>query len=50
MKQNVFSCIFLSPSFTDNAFSSSKGVISWNKWCDAIHSGELEMTWQLCDR
>lgn len=50
MKQNVFSCIFLSPSFTANAFSSSKGVINWNKWCDATHSGELEMTWQLCDR
>lgn len=50
MKQNGFSCIFLSPSFAANAFSSSKGVINWNKWCDAAHSGELEMTWQLCDR
>lgn len=50
MKQNGFSCISLSPPFTANAFSSSKGVINWNKWCDATHSGELEMTWQLCDR
>lgn len=50
MKQIIFSRIFLSPSSTANAFSSSKGVINWNKWCDAAHSGELEMTWQLCDR
>lgn len=50
MKQIIFSHIFLSPPSTANAFSSSKGVINWNKWCDAAHSGELEMTWQLCDR
>lgn len=50
MKQNGFSCIFLSTPLIANTLSSSKGVINWNKWGDAVQSADLEITWQFCGR
>lgn len=50
MKQDGFSCIFLSTPLIASTLSSSKGVINWNKWGDAVQSADLEITWQFCGR